>query len=79
MFMFLMSRLILFILQWPKLLLSSTVVMDSAFAGVPAAAVVLTAFDIPEFPAVSRVSAVASVPNAVYVPFVADVSNESGL
>ncbi len=68
--MFLMPRLILFILLWPKLLLSSAVVMDSAFAGAPAAAVVLlTAFDIPEFPAVVKVSAVAAVPNAVHVPF----------
>jgi hypothetical protein len=53
--------------------------MDSAFAGVSAAAVVLTAFDITEFPAVARVSAVDAVPNAVHVPSVADVSNVSGL
>ncbi len=62
-----MPRLILFILLWPKLLLPSAVVG------------VLTAFDIPEFPAVARVSAVAALPNAVHVPSVAGDSNVSGL
>ncbi len=37
--------------------------------GLHSAAVVLTAFDIPEFPAVAKVSAVAAVPNAFHVPF----------
>ncbi len=51
-----------------KLLLpSAVVVMVSAFAGVPAVAVVLTAFYIPEFPAVAKVS--AAVPNAVHSTF----------
>jgi hypothetical protein len=68
-----MPRLILFILLWPKLLLPSAVV------GVHATAAVLTAFDIPEFAAVVKVSAVAAVPNAVHVPSAAGVSNVSGL
>jgi len=53
--------------------------MVSAVVGVHAAAAVLTAVDIQEFPPVARVSAVASVSNAVHVPSVADVSNVSGL
>jgi hypothetical protein len=40
----------------------------SAVAGIPVAAVVLTAFNVLGVPAVTRVSAVVAVPTAVYIP-----------
>jgi len=44
------------------MLTTSAVVMVSTVAGVPAAAVVFTAFDISGVPAVAKVSAVTAIP-----------------
>jgi hypothetical protein len=65
--------MILLTLLWPMLLLPLTslghscIVMVSAadIAGDPVAAVVLTAVDVPGFPYVTKVSAVAAVSIAV--------------
>ncbi len=56
----------------------SAVVMVSTVAGVPAAAVVFTAFDISGVPAVAKVTAVTAIPTAVDVLNSDSVSNISG-
>jgi hypothetical protein len=71
--MFPLPQLLLLNLLWPVLflplaLLGPQLLSWSAVSGIPAAAVVLTAFDVPGVPAVARVSAVAAVPIAVKIP-----------
>ncbi len=60
------------------MLATSAVVMVSAVAGVPAAAVVFTAFEISGVPAVAEVSAVTAIPTAVDVLNSDSISNVSG-